>query len=182
MIDGVIMALLGTYFTLIAFGVFPMSKDGVKNQIFLEKYGALLKFFAPLLIVCGVLLAVAGTLRDRPRSAEDHARGMAASLQAKLPMKIDEVTELRAAEARGPVLTYHLHLAPRASARVVSASLGATLQESIRTTVCSDKSLAPFISQGVRLHYIYGSSDLEPVLEFEVTKETCAAKAAAGHP
>lgn len=55
-LEGLIPLLGGLYAFLLARGVLPASKDPVKNEAWLRKWGPALKWLAPLVMLFGILL------------------------------------------------------------------------------------------------------------------------------
>jgi len=58
MIDNLIMIVVGIVATLMGFGKIPVSKNALKNEEYLKKYGNLIRVCGILLLVIGLLLMV----------------------------------------------------------------------------------------------------------------------------
>ena len=58
MIDNLIMVAVGILATFVGFGKISVSKNALKNQEYLEKYGNLIRVCGILLISIGVLLTI----------------------------------------------------------------------------------------------------------------------------
>ena len=58
MIDNFIMVAFGILATLVGFGKIPASKNALKNQEYLKKYGILIRVCGIALTGIGVLLAI----------------------------------------------------------------------------------------------------------------------------
>ncbi len=62
MLDNVITAALGILLALMGVGKIPISKNALKNQEYLDKYGMLPRVGGIVLIVMGVVLAISNAL------------------------------------------------------------------------------------------------------------------------
>jgi len=58
MIDNLIMVAFGILGTLMGFGKIPVSKNALKNEEYLKKYGKIIRVCGIALIGIGVLLAI----------------------------------------------------------------------------------------------------------------------------
>ena len=58
-IDSIIMFYVGAYFTAVAFGRLPASKDPIAQQQWLARFGKMFKILGPLLMAIFVALAAA---------------------------------------------------------------------------------------------------------------------------
>ena len=58
MIDNLLTAAFGILLALMGFGRIPISKNALKNQEYLNKYGIILRACGIILIVIGFLLAI----------------------------------------------------------------------------------------------------------------------------
>ena len=62
MIDNLLTAAFGILIALMGFGKIPVSKNPVKNQEYLNKYGKLLRVGGIILIVIGLFLAISSVV------------------------------------------------------------------------------------------------------------------------
>jgi hypothetical protein len=59
MIDSLLMAAFGILITLMGYGKVRMSRDPVKNQEYLNKYGNILRICGIIMIGAGLILVIA---------------------------------------------------------------------------------------------------------------------------
>ena len=60
MIDGLLTVAAGIYVCLITFGVVRLSKDKAKEEEWRNKWGGIMKFAGPLLLIWGLFSVLRG--------------------------------------------------------------------------------------------------------------------------
>lgn len=101
--NGLLIIVCGTYATLLAYGYLPKKpKDPVKHELWLKKFGPMMRILAPLIIVTGAVTLGFGLLKD------DSIQAKARELNLLAPKMIDPVTRFDNATA-GPGQRITLH-------------------------------------------------------------------------
>jgi len=92
----------------------------------------------------------------------------------KLPMMIDDQTELVKLEGLEGVLVYHHRLAKVFSGQISGETLVRRLRPLVTSHVCAtDEVRKPLLDQGVVIRYVYGDPQGNVVAEFDVSVDHC---------
>jgi len=151
LIDYLIMAAIGAFFT------FGRSSLVARIQVpqMKEKCNRVFKFAGPVVLGCGILLAIGNW-----HSAEGDLDRAAREINATVPKMVDQATRLDGAAAgSGRRLTYNLTLVSLKAQEIDRAAWKQNVAPSIRAHLAQTKGMHTLLAAGVTVVCRYFSSD-----------------------
>ena len=132
-----------------------------------------------LLIATIIILSITIylTLQKTPAISQDSLKKEIASIQKKLPIRIDTFTELKNIELEGMNLKYsYLVTNDPTQAKQFNAAdvnFARQVETAVKSSVCMNKNTRRYINSKVTLSYRYFDADDQSIASFEIPAGFC---------
>ena len=132
-----------------------------------------------LLIATIIILSITIylTLQKTPAITQDSLQKEIASIQKKLPIRIDTFTELKNVELEGMNIKYSFLVSndPTQVKKINAADddFAQQVETTVKSSVCKNKNKRRYINSNVTLSYRYFDADDQSIASFEIPAGFC---------
>ena len=142
-----------------------------------ESLGRNMRVFLLFATVIIIAITIALTLKTKPEITQESLQQEIQSLQQQLPIKIDANTELKSVEVEGMQIKYSFVVVddPTKIEGINSKdkNFASTVETSVKTSACLNKSIRRYINSDVSLAYRYMDQDNETLVDFIIPAGFC---------
>jgi hypothetical protein len=110
-------------------------------------------------------------------TVEQALQRVAVKMNQYLPSQVDKETRLEKMTAEtGRQLTYHYTLTALKSNDINKAEFKNVMEPVLKGRLCTNSEMKGFLRNGVRIAYVYRTTDLQPVESFKYSAADCGYK------
>ena len=136
-----------------------------------------MRFFLLIATIIILSITIYLTLQKTPAITQDSLQKEIASIQKKLPIRIDTFTELKNVELEGMNIKYSF-LVSNDSTQVkeINATdddFAQQVETTVKSSVCKNKNTRRYINSNVTLSYRYFDADDQSIASFEIPAGFC---------